>query len=46
MINRIFLVAVSIVFLLMFNLHDGHAQLVHHARGAAQRVVVSIFVNP
>ena len=30
----------------MGNLHDGHARLVRHARGAAQRVVVSVFVNP
>lgn len=30
----------------MGNLHDGHAQLVRHARDVAQRVVVSVFVNP
>jgi pantoate--beta-alanine ligase len=30
----------------MGNLHEGHLQLVRHARGGAQRVVVSVFVNP
>ena len=30
----------------MGNLHDGHLALVHAARDIAQRVVVSIFVNP
>jgi pantoate--beta-alanine ligase len=30
----------------MGNLHDGHLQLVRHARSVAGRVVVSIFVNP
>jgi pantoate--beta-alanine ligase len=30
----------------MGNLHDGHIRLVAHARDAAQRVIVSIFVNP
>ncbi len=30
----------------MGNLHQGHVQLVRHARSAARRVVVSVFVNP
>ena len=30
----------------MGNLHQGHLELVRRARGAAQRVVVSVFVNP
>ncbi|MEK6749506.1 MAG: pantoate--beta-alanine ligase [Pseudomonadota bacterium] len=30
----------------MGNLHAGHLDLVRHARAAAERVVVSIFVNP
>jgi pantoate--beta-alanine ligase len=30
----------------MGNLHQGHAELVRHARTVADRVVVSIFVNP
>jgi pantoate--beta-alanine ligase len=30
----------------MGNLHEGHLQLVRHARSVAGRVVVSIFVNP
>jgi pantoate--beta-alanine ligase len=30
----------------MGNLHEGHLELVRRARGAAQRVVVSVFVNP
>lgn len=30
----------------MGNLHQGHMQLVRHARSTAQRVVVSVFVNP
>ena len=30
----------------MGNLHQGHAELVRHARSVADRVVVSIFVNP
>jgi len=30
----------------MGNLHEGHMQLVRHARGSAGRVVVSVFVNP
>jgi pantoate--beta-alanine ligase len=30
----------------MGNLHDGHLALVHHARLGADRVVVSVFVNP
>ena len=30
----------------MGNLHAGHLKLVRHARAMAERVVVSIFVNP
>ena len=30
----------------MGNLHEGHLQLVRHARNCASRVVVSVFVNP
>lgn len=30
----------------MGNLHDGHLQLVRHARAIADRVVISIFINP
>lgn len=30
----------------MGNLHRGHVELVRHARDGAQRVVVSVFVNP
>lgn len=30
----------------MGNLHDGHLALVRHARASADRVVVSVFVNP
>ena len=30
----------------MGNLHAGHLQLIRHARAIAERVVVSIFVNP
>ncbi|MEN8175547.1 MAG: pantoate--beta-alanine ligase [Pseudomonadota bacterium] len=30
----------------MGSLHDGHLQLVHHARDLCSRAVVSVFVNP